>query len=216
MSILVQLYGVPTYISACPAWFYPRILVGAGMALTVPFAHKHNITHVVNCASDQDSPFWFKMKHPDKYACLNAVDSLRVNILEWYPVFEAWMHEFLREGTGTVYVHCQAGMNRSGSLALAYVCKNFGLDFTTVVQSTRMQRPILFQNRVFMDQVKQFINGCVSGAKDSGDEQRSDDRDIGFRASGDYTNIKRLDESPTEPAGGVGDPAEGSLRPLCS
>ena len=102
MSILVQMYGVPTYISASPAWFYPRILVGAGMALTVPFAYKHNITHVVNCASEQDSPLWFKTRFPDKYICLNAVDSLQVDILKWYQTFEAWMHRFLREGDGAV------------------------------------------------------------------------------------------------------------------
>ncbi len=186
------------------------------MALSVPFAYKHNITHVVNCATDQDSPLWFKTKFPDKYVCLNAIDSVQANILDWYPAFEAWMQRFLREGSGTVYVHCQAGMNRSGSLALAYVCKNFGLDLNNVVQATRMQRPILFQNRVFMDQVKQFINGRVSGEKDSGNEQRSDNRDAGLGPSGDYTDIKRLNESPTKPTGGGGDPAEGSLRPLCS
>jgi hypothetical protein len=163
-----------------PAWFHSRILVGPGVFLTPRFVSNLGITHVINCAMDYDSPVWFQQKYPQKYACLRAIDSLGVNILDWYPAFDSILHSFLREGTGIVYVHCQAGMNRSGSLALAYVCKRFHMPLDETIQSVRKQRPVLLQNPVFMDQVREFINGRVSCEKNSG----FIDIELGIRNSG--------------------------------
>jgi protein-tyrosine phosphatase len=146
------------YLSHPPAWAHPRILVGSGFALTPPFAVKYKISHVINCAFDDASPVWFKKSCPDKYVCLNAIDSEQVNILDWYPAFEQAMQRFLREGDGVVYVHCQMGMNRSAYLALAYVCKNFHWDVNHVIQYMKAQRPIVFHNKRFMEQVLIFTN----------------------------------------------------------
>jgi protein tyrosine phosphatase len=146
-----------------PAWFYNRILVGSGDMLRPDFVKKHNITHVINCAHPADSPAWFRTAFPDKYTCIDAQDTLNVYILYWFPHFEKTLRAFLRDGTGNVFVHCQAGVNRSGFLALAYVCKNFHLPLEEVFYNARKQRPILFQNPTFMRQVRDFINnGCVS------------------------------------------------------
>lgn len=154
--------GLPDYIRQPPAYFHTRILVGPGVALTPRFAVGRAITHVINCAYENDSPEWFRRQYPDRYVCLNAHDSLQHNILDWFPKFEETIHRFLREGTGTVYVHCQAGMNRSASLALAYVCKNFNMQLDTMIAITKRQRPCLFQNGIYMNQVRNFINGCLS------------------------------------------------------
>jgi hypothetical protein len=75
----------PRYLFEPPAWFYPRILVGAGEMLTPAFFVIYGITHVINCAYPEHSPDWFKTSFPDRYACLNAEDSLTSNILDWYP-----------------------------------------------------------------------------------------------------------------------------------
>ena len=158
MSILSVLFQ-PDYMRQPPAYFYPRILVGAGEMLTVEFARRYNITHVINCAMNEDSPDWWRSAYPNKYIVLNAQDSLWVNILDWYPRFEETMHRFLREGNGTVFVHCQAGMNRSASLALAYSCACLGMEFDTMVAAARRQRPCVLKNQVFMNQVKNFVNG---------------------------------------------------------
>ena len=141
-----------------PAWAHPRILVGAGFDLTPPFSEKYNITHVINCAFDDASPVWFKKSFPKNYVCLNAIDAEFVNILHWYPAFEEAIHRFLREGDGVVYVHCQQGINRSAYLAVAYVCKNFHWDMGFIMNSMRSQRPIVFQNKKFMEQVSIFTN----------------------------------------------------------
>jgi hypothetical protein len=157
----------PDYLRQPPAWFHSRILVGAGAQLTPAFAKKHEITHVINCAQPEDSPGWFRAAYPTRYACMNAVDSFDANILDWYPLFELTLHHFLRDGNGTVFVHCQAGMNRSASLALAYVCKNFSIKFQDLYQATKRQRPVMFGNLVYMNQVKEFINGRVPSEKNT-------------------------------------------------
>lgn len=135
-----------------PVRVYPNILLGAGHMLTPTFAAKHGITHVINCAFPEDSPLWFRKAHPDNYACMAAYDSVNVKILDWYPRFEDLMRHFLRESKGTVFVHCQAGINRSAYLLLFFMTKNFGHDFGKLVRQVRMFRTVC-TNPAFMKEV---------------------------------------------------------------
>jgi hypothetical protein len=143
-----------------PAYIHSRILFGAGMSLTPEFAEKHQITHVINCAFDAASPEWFKRRYPNNYICLDAVDSIDANILDWYPAFEKTMHSFLRhEGSKNVFVHCQCGMNRSGFLCLAFMCKRLNVDFHTGVAMILTQRPSALTNSTYMNQLYRFSEG---------------------------------------------------------
>lgn len=182
----VMLVPVPDYLRQPPAYFHTRILVGPGAFLTPKFVHERNISHVINCAYPEDSPAWFQSKVPRRYMCLNAPDTPSANILDWYPAFEHALHSFLRETSGgVVYVHCQAGMNRSASLALAYVCTKFHLDGPTMLEAFQRQRPCMFQNAVYRSQVLSYINGYLSRAENPrGALGGSDNRDIGFCSSG--------------------------------
>lgn len=172
------------YLRQPPAYFHTRILVGPGAFLTPRFTMERKITHVINCAFDGECPQWWKTSFPDRYVCLSAIDSPFHNILTWYPDFESAMRQFLREGDGVVYVHCQAGMNRSASLALAYVVKNFHQPLHAFKLAVLRQRPCMFQNVVFMNQVEEFINGCVSSEKDTRIvDSRSNNGDAGLGPS---------------------------------
>lgn len=194
---------VPDYLRQPPAWFYARILVGPGQILTPSFAAHYRITHVINCAMDEYSPIWFRMRHPTRYRVLNAIDSPTVNILTWYPAFASALYQFLRESDGVIYVHCQAGMNRSGFLALAYVARNFGVDLGALIQSVKYQRPCILSNPVFMNQVKEFIyNGCISNSKDSRLQLDVDSGDIGLSSSGHRTEPAGDEGEAGEPSGG--------------
>jgi hypothetical protein len=174
-----------------------------------------NITHVINCASDGDCPEWFPKRHPEKYLCLHAIDSAYVSILDWYPAFEAKLHAFLRSGSGVVYVHCQAGMNRSGSLALAYVCKNFHLPLEEVVVATKRQRPVLFQNLVFMNQVKEFINGCLSRSQNTRHGIiRVHNGNVGLFASDNRAGSEGLVKHARESTNGTGHSTLNGVGPL--
>ena len=140
-----------------PAYIHSRILFGNGIGLTPQFANKHNITHVINCAYDNDSPLWFRTKYTTKYKCLNAIDSTTANIINWYPEFEKTVYSFLREeGSKNLYIHCQCGINRSGFLSLAFMCKRLGMDFNNAVRVILSQRPCALTNTVYKEQVYRF------------------------------------------------------------
>lgn len=178
----------PRYLFESPAWFYSRILVGAGEMLTPAFLRRHNITHVINCAFPEDSPPWFKNAYPTKYECLNARDAHDANILDWYPKFEETLSAFLREGTGTVFVHCQCGINRSAFLTLTYVTKHYGWSYEQMLASLKRQRPCMFTNQVFRKQTEEFVNGRVPDSQDKGaGRERFIYGDIGLSPSGTST-----------------------------
>ena len=152
----------PRYLFEQPAWFYPRILVGAGEMLTATFLNKYAITHVINCAFPEHSPDWFRLKYPTRYRCLNAEDSINVNILNWYPAFEETVSTFLRDpACRTIFVHCQCGINRSAFLTLTYVTSHYGLPYDVTFQTLKRQRPCMFTNPVFRKQTEEFVNGRV-------------------------------------------------------
>ena len=139
-----------------PAKIHTNILFGPGCFLTEEFVKKHNITHVINCAQPKDCPEWFPKQFPNNYLCLDAQDSLTVNITEWFYEFEKTMNKFLMESK-TIYVHCQAGMNRSGFLCVLYGCKKFGYSFDVMTNTILRQRPCALTNLVFKTQVIDYI-----------------------------------------------------------
>jgi hypothetical protein len=137
-----------------PALIHPNIMIGAGEMLTPAFQAKYKITHVINCAFEQDSPSWFKEKFSKNYFCVGAFDSYDVNILDWYPAFKTTLRTFLQDPTcGRVFVHCQCGINRSMFLALMYVCDVFKFPFAKTETSLIRQRPCCMTNTVFRQQV---------------------------------------------------------------
>jgi len=137
-----------------PAYIHPRILFGSGMSLTTDFVEKHSITHVVNCAFDQDCPRWFSANYPKNYRCLNAVDSLDVNILDWYNSFETTITAFLRdEDCKNIYVHCQCGINRSGFLCLNFMVKRLNVELNDAINCILKQRPCALTNSSFRNQI---------------------------------------------------------------
>jgi len=99
---------------------------------------------------------------------LNAIDSQDANILKWYPLFEDALSAFLRESDGTVFVHCQCGINRSAFLALTYIVEKYGLPYEKTLLGLKRQRPCMFTNSVFRKQTEEFTNGRVQNPQDEG------------------------------------------------
>jgi hypothetical protein len=146
------------YLADPPAKIHTNILFGAGAMLTENFIQDNHITHIINCALPIDCPEKVQKKFESKYICLEAIDSPNVNITAWYPKFEFFMNQFLKDKTcETVYVHCQAGINRSGFLTLLYCCVRFGYPFIPTCKAIVAQRPCALQNYVFFQQVREYI-----------------------------------------------------------
>ena len=207
---------IPDYLRQPAAWFHTRILVGPGAYLTPRYASENRITHVINCANDVFSPVWWRERNPDRYVALNAIDSPHHNILDWYEAFETAARHYLRQpGCGVVYVHCQAGMNRSGFLALAYVCKNFHLPMDAMVTAAKRQRPVILQNPVFMNQVKDYLYGRVSSEKNTRlDVDRVHYWDVGLSSPNNRPGPEGLHHNAGLPADGVDGLEDVNLYPL--
>lgn len=146
------------YMRDPPAKLHTKILFGPGCMLTEKFVEEKNITHIINCASEADTPSWIPNYYNKNYVCLNSIDSLNVDITRWYEGFKNAMDKFLHdEDCGTVFVHCQAGMNRSGFLTVLYCCMKFGYEYEKVCKAALLQRPCALTNSTFHSQVKEYI-----------------------------------------------------------
>jgi len=153
LRLNLQMIFTLNQIMEPPVYVYPNILLGAGAMLTPRFVADHHITHVINCAFPEDSPSWFRTRYASRYVDLRAIDSTTVKILDWYPKFEETMHRFLRSpGVGTIFVHCQAGVNRSAFLLIYFMTRNFGFDFLMSVKNVRRFRTVC-TNPAFMKEI---------------------------------------------------------------
>jgi protein-tyrosine phosphatase len=141
-----------------PAKVHPSIFFGCGESLTPEFVNNNNITHVINCAFDDDSPSWFRQKNPFNYACIEALDNINSDIRNWFVVFESILDSYLTNSESKViYIHCQCGINRSGFLTLMYICKKFGYTFENTVKSIIKQRPCALTNPSYYKQSEEYI-----------------------------------------------------------
>lgn len=174
-----------TYLDEPPAWFFPRILVGSGAMLTRRFADTMNITHVINCADMNATPLWFRMFRSEHIAVLNARDSTNAHLDEWYSFFEYILLQYLRSpGSQTIFIHCQCGINRAPSLSALYVMKNYNISWNQLRESVLRQRPCMFTNHSFRNQLETFSqnkairNGHIPSSETQ-DEFRDETESIG-------------------------------------
>ena len=137
---------------------YPRILLGPGFVLLPSVVKVREITHVINCAEDNVCPLGLRNAlGKERYACMNAMDDPTDIIAKHYADFEAAMDTFLRDPScRNVYVHCQAGMNRSATLVFAYVVKRFRVKLNDIVEHTARQRPCILTNPHFQEYLCKF------------------------------------------------------------
>ena len=139
------------------ALVYPRILLGPG-GMSPTFIKTQNITHVLNCAEENACPPALSAHLGARgYACMDARDD-ETNILDsHYARFETAMDRFLRDPScRNVYVHCQAGMNRSATLVIAYLVRRFRAPLHGVVEHVARQRPCILTNVHFQEYLCKF------------------------------------------------------------
>jgi|APCry1669189034_1035192.scaffolds.fasta_scaffold183138_2 hypothetical protein len=151
------------YLGDPPVFLFPRILVGSGETLSRSFLDRYGITHIVNCASEEACPPAIRnLMGPARYRTIDAIDG-NVNIFQrWYPAFKDAMDTFLKDPTcRTVFVHCQAGVNRSVTLAVGYVSRTFGVPLSAIVNRIVSVRPCALQNPHFKRQVYDFVKKRV-------------------------------------------------------
>lgn len=103
---------------------------------------------------------------PGTTAVLNlceAEDSYRVESHRWVPIPDAepapsldWLREQVafvsqeKSAGRTVYVHCRAGVSRSGMVVVAYYMAQKGWSRDEAMEFVQSRRPVLHPNPAFM------------------------------------------------------------------
>jgi hypothetical protein len=114
-------------------------------------------THVVNCDSSKDSTG--PRGQLKNFLFLESFDEPTFPILKrHYGSMRAFIDDALREPTASVYIHCFAGINRSGALAVAYACDILNLPAVKVVHHVRRgtNRLILTNDGFMVQLVERF------------------------------------------------------------
>ncbi|XP_062580889.1 dual specificity protein phosphatase 3-like [Saccostrea cucullata] len=136
---------------------FPGILLGNYyIAKNTEELKRKRVTHVVNCAQGSK----FNQINTDeeyfsgtdiKFLGIKATDTPRFPINQHFQSTADFIDEALKE-KGTVYVHCQSGMSRSGSIVLAYLMIKKGMTVMDAVKHVRDKREI-FPNDGFLKQL---------------------------------------------------------------
>jgi hypothetical protein len=140
-----------------PLSFYNgRVLLGPGAFLQSPvFVRSRRITHIINVGEADACPGWVQRSFGARYTHIPCYDNATEQIFEKYPAFEKTLNTYLKQG-GVVYVHCQAGMNRSATLLVGYVAKQSGSPLESIVHHAVRQRPCILMNPFFNKQLIDF------------------------------------------------------------
>jgi protein-tyrosine phosphatase len=118
----------------------------------LPALREAGITRVVSCLPGEERPLVaFLDEHVDTWF-FPLVDGMDADLAPLLPRF----FEVLDEADGPVLVHCQVGVSRSASLAIAAVMRGRGLRFYEAFGEVRSRRPQVLPNIGFASQLQRF------------------------------------------------------------
>jgi hypothetical protein len=88
------------------------------------------------------------------YHRLPMADSLDENLCDYLPSAFSFIAEGVEAGHCTL-VHCNAGVSRSGSIAVSWLMKTRNISFDTAYELIRRNRPIVTPNSNFINQIRE-------------------------------------------------------------
>ena len=116
------------------------------------------VTHVINTAEHNTAGItkeWYG--HAVEYMGFSSDDDDKYPIMQHFQqVFE--FIEMARKCGGTCFIHCMAGINRSGVLATAYVMVHKDIGPITAVEYVLKRRGTILTNRGFIEALITFAN----------------------------------------------------------
>jgi len=118
----------------------------------VDILHRLGIDHVLNVTTT--TPAYARA--PDiVYKQLLAADNGYQNLKQYFDEAFAFI-DLARKAGGAVLIHCQAGVSRSPTIAVAYLIKNFPMSMVDAYRFVKSRRSIISPNLNFMGQLLEF------------------------------------------------------------
>ena len=112
-----------------------------------------NIGRVLVCCSHL--PEYLAPDASVQYHRLPMADSLDQDLKEYLPSALAFIADGVREGHATL-VHCNAGVSRSGSVAVAWLMATRNLSLDDALAEAKLKRPIITPNSNFIEQLRSY------------------------------------------------------------
>ena len=110
------------------------------------------IDHVLNVTAVEPS---YTMSNNITYKQLHAADNGSQNIKQHFNEAFRFIDAAKKSG-GSVLIHCQAGVSRSPTIAIAYLIKYFSMSTSEAYKFIKLRRSIISPNLNFMGQLLEF------------------------------------------------------------
>lgn len=109
-----------------------------------------------------------------KYHYFEATDSSDFEISTLFEPIHEIMDQYIENGKN-VLVHCNMGVSRSGTLAVAYLMKTLHISSKDAWKLAKKSRSAIRPNEGFMKQLQEFESKCVVADNAVEDEQGDED-----------------------------------------
>ncbi|XP_076145028.1 dual specificity protein phosphatase 19b isoform X1 [Alosa pseudoharengus] len=127
------------------------LLSSQDAAQDIDTLRKYKVTHILNVAYGVENAF------PDLFHCqtVTVLDVPETDITSYFPECFAFIDQARNQG-GVVLVHCNAGVSRSASVAIAYLMSRDTLSFQEALDAVKAARPSVCPNPGFLKQLKSY------------------------------------------------------------
>merc|ERR1711899_160306 len=120
------------------------------------------VDHVLNVTAVSPT---YDMFETITYKQLHAADNGYQNLKQYFE--EAFdFIDLARSRGGSVLIHCQAGVSRSPTIAVAYLIKQFPMSLVDAYKFVKNRRSIISPNLNFMGQLLEFEQGILKSFPD--------------------------------------------------
>lgn len=129
-----------------------NLFIGSiGAASNLKILEENKITHILIVGQG------IKKYFPDKfhYMTINVVDTENENIKKYFNETGEFINNAI-VNNGKVFVHCHAGISRSGTICIAYIMKYKKIKFEDALNLVREKRKKISPNKGFINQLKEY------------------------------------------------------------
>ncbi|XP_062268608.1 dual specificity protein phosphatase 4 [Platichthys flesus] len=144
--------GTPHHDQAGPVEILPFLYLGSAL-----HASKKEVLDAIGISAllnvSADCPNHFEGAY--QYKCIPVQDNHKEDISCWFLEAIEFI-DSVRDSSGRVLIHCQAGISRSATICLAYLMKRKRVRLDEAFEFVRRRRSIISPNFSFMGQLLQF------------------------------------------------------------